>query len=143
MRHVMAHQRPARFGFLKLVVRDLKKEVAFYQAVLGCGDGQFIEGEIAGRPIEEIVLFGPDGQTEVLILVYKDGKGPLPEPSGVITGIYTPDIEAFERRVLAAGGTIAQPIGPLQLPTGVLRLAFYADPEGYLLEVIEMQPSSK
>lgn len=135
--NAMTRQRPARFGFLKLVVRELQKEVSFYRAVFGCGEGQFIQGEIAGRPIEEIVLFAPNGEAEILILVYKDGRGPPPEPSGVIAGIFTPDIEAFEQRVLDAGGRIAQPIGPIQLPTGASRLAFYVDPEGYLLEVIE------
>lgn len=136
-RPVTQHPRPARFGFLKLVVRDLQKQTAFYRAVFGCGEGQRITGDIAGRPIEEIVLFRPDGQAEIVILVYKDGQGPAPQTSGVIAGIFTPDIEAFEASVLAAGGTIAQPIGPLELPNGMSRLAFYADPEGYLLEVIE------
>lgn len=131
-------QRPARFGFLKLVVRDLQKQAAFYRAVFGCDEGQFIEGEIAGRPIEEILLTAPNGTAEILVLVYKDGKGPPPEPSGVIAGLLTPNIEAFEQRVLDAGGRIAQPIGPIQLPSGASRIAFYADPEGYLLEVIEV-----
>jgi predicted enzyme related to lactoylglutathione lyase len=129
--------RPGRFAFLKLVVADLRKEAAFYRSVIGYGEGYRIEGAIAGRPIEEIVLAGPDGEVEMLILAYTDGKGPAPSPSGVITGIYTPDLEAFERRVIAAGGSVAQPIGPIELPTGTSRLAFYADPEGYLLEVIE------
>lgn len=133
----MNQQRAARFGFLKLVVRELKHEVQFYQAVLGCGEGQFIVGEIAGRPIEEILLTGPGGETEMLIMIYTDGRDPAAQPTGVITGIFTPNIEAFEQRVLAAGGRVVQPIGPIQLPTGASRLAFYADPEDYLLEVIE------
>jgi predicted enzyme related to lactoylglutathione lyase len=133
----MSQPRPARFGFLKLVVRDLQQEARFYRSVVGYCEGLYIEGEIAGRPIEEIFFSGPNGESEMLILAYKDGAGPPPSPSGVITGLFTPDIEAFEARVLEAGGRVVQPIGPIDMPGGVSRLAFYADPEGYLLEVIE------
>lgn len=133
----MSEQRSGRFAFLKIVVRDLQKEAAFYRAVIGYGEGLYIEGSITGRPIEEIFFSGPNGEPEILVLAYKDGKGPPPETSGVISGFYTPDIEAFEQRVLAAGGSVAQPIGPIEMPTGRSRLAFYASPEGYLMEVIE------
>ena len=126
-----------RFGFPKLVVRDLDREIAFYRAVVGYGEGQFITGQIAGRPIREIMWFGENNNVELLILEYVDGKGPAPEPSGVINGFFTSDLDAFEARVLAAGGTVIQPIGPLEMPGSTTRLAFYADPEGYLMEVIE------
>ncbi|HKX78463.1 MAG TPA: VOC family protein [Novosphingobium sp.] len=127
----------ARFGFPKLVVRDLDREIEFYRAVMGYGEGQFITGQIAGRPIREIMWFGDSNNVEMLILEYVDGKGPPPEPSGVISGIFTPDLDAFQARVLAAGGTVFQPIGPIELPSGTSRFGFYADPEGYLMEVIE------
>lgn len=133
----MSQNRPARYGFPKMVVRDLQREIAFYRAVIGYEGGQFIEGEITGRPIEEIVFFGPENNVELMILAYKDDHAPQPDPSGVINGFFTSDLDAFETRVLAAGGSIVQPIGPLSLPGMDTRLAFYADPEGYMLEVIE------
>ena len=133
----MSDKRLARYGFPKIVVRDLHKQIAFYRAVIGYEGGQFINGQINGRPLEEIVLFGPDNQVEMLILAYTDGKGPHPDPSGFINGFFTPDLDAFEARVLAAGGSIVQPIGPMEMPGTTTRLAFYADPEGFLLEVIE------
>ena len=133
----MSESRPARYAFPKLVVRDLHREIAFYRAVIGYEGGQFIEGAIAGRPIEEILFFGPENNVELLILAYKDEGGPQPDPSGVINGFFTADLDAFEARVLAAGGSVVQPIGPLPMPGSEARLAFYADPEGYLLEVIE------
>ena len=133
----MPDSRLARYGFPKIVVRDLHKQIAFYRAVIGYEGGQFIQGQVNGRPIEEIILFSPDNKVEMLILAYQDGQGPDPDPSGIINGFFTPDLDAFEARVLAAGGRVVQPIGPMEMPSGTTRLAFYADPEGYLLEVIE------
>ena len=132
----MADRLPARFAFPKLVVGDLHKEAAFYRAVIGYGEGQFLTGEIKGRAVEEFIFSGADGAVEMLVMAYVDG-GPAPPPGALISGVYTDDLEAFEARVLAAGGTVHQPIGPMATPGMKARLAFYADPEGHLLEVIE------
>lgn len=133
----MSNLQPSRFAFHKIVVGDLQKTATFYRSVMGYGEGQFIEGEISGRPIEEIVFFNDSGQTEFLILAYKDTIEPQLATGGSITGIFTPDIEEFERGVLAAGGSIAQPIGPIDLGSRQSLVAFYTDPEGHLLEVIQ------
>ena len=132
----MASNLPARFAFPKLVVRDLHKQAQFYRSVIGYGEGQFLTGQIKGRAVEEFIFFGSDGAVELLVMAFVDG-GPAPEPGAMISGFYTKDLEAFEARVLAAGGTVHQPIGPMTAPGMEARLAFYADPEGHLLEVIE------
>lgn len=126
---------PPQFAFAKLVVRDLQNEARFYRSVFGYGEGQFIRGAVAGRPLEEIIFMGPGNKVELMLMTFLDGS--MPSPSGIIVGFYTRDIEAFEARVIAAGGRIMQPIGPLEGGSRQLRLAFYADPEGYLLEVLE------
>jgi predicted enzyme related to lactoylglutathione lyase len=122
----------ARFAFLKLVVPNLQEAARFYRAVFGYGEGQFIASTIAGAPMEEIIFSRPEGGTELILLAYTDG--PRPEPSGVIAGFSAPDLEAFEARVLAAGGSVVQPIKPLGAGG---RFAFYADPAGWVMEVIE------
>ncbi|HKR25139.1 MAG TPA: VOC family protein [Phenylobacterium sp.] len=132
----MADKLPARFGFPKLVVRDLHKQAAFYRAVVGYGEGQFLTGKINGRAVEEFIFSAPDGKVEMLVMAYVDG-GPAPAPGAMICGMFTDDLEAFEARVLAAGGSVFQPIGPMDMPGMTARLAFYADPEGHLLEVIQ------
>jgi catechol 2,3-dioxygenase-like lactoylglutathione lyase family enzyme len=131
----MAEELAARFGFARLVVRDLQKQAAFYRAVMGYGEGMMIRADIKGRPIEEIIFLGPDGKTELILLAF--GDGPPRATDGAMLGFITKDIKAFEARVLAAGGSIFQPIGAMQGADRPAQLAFYADPEGFLLELIE------
>jgi predicted enzyme related to lactoylglutathione lyase len=54
-----------------------------------------------------------------------------------MVGFFTQDLDALEARILSAGGTVVQAIGPLQMGERPARFALYADPEGYVLEVIE------
>jgi predicted enzyme related to lactoylglutathione lyase len=123
---------PARFAFLKLVVPDLQAAARFYREVFGYGEGQYVASTIAGRPMEEFIFPKPEGGTELILLAYTDGA--TPSPSGVIAGFATPDLEAFQARILAAGGTVVQEIKPLGAGG---RFAFFADPAGWVMEVIE------
>lgn len=127
----------ARFGFCRLVVNDLQKEAAFYRSAIGYGEGLTIVGEVNGRPIEEII-FMEGGKAELVLLTYTDG-GPATSPSGVMPAMFSPDLDAMEERVVAAGGSVYQAIGPMEMPNGPTRLAFFADPEGFVLEVIEQK----
>ncbi len=47
------------------------------------------------------------------------------------------DLDAFQARMLDAGGTIVYPIDSVEFGTNQMRVAFFADPEGHLLEVLE------
>lgn len=131
----MTEARISQFAFTKLVVKDLQAMATFYRSVCGYGEGQFLEAEIAGQPVAEIIFSKPEGGAEVVLLTYLGG--PLPSPSGVITAFNTPDLDAFEARVLAAGGTVVEPIKALEFGATRMRIAFYADIEGFLLEVLE------
>jgi predicted enzyme related to lactoylglutathione lyase len=134
----MGNELAARLAFPRLVVRDLERQAQFYRSVIGYGEGQFIRATINGRPVAEIILAAPDGKVELILLRFEDG--PAPSPSGVMLGFFTHDLDAFEARLLAAGGQVAQPIGPLETPAGTWRFALYADPEGYWLEVMQRSP---
>lgn len=124
----------SRYSFTKLVVPDLQAAAAFYRAVFGYGEGQFVRATIAGRPMEEIIFLRGDGEAGLILLQYLEG--PKPSPSGVILGYGTNDLDAFQARVLAAGGSVVEPIAPLaSVPN--MRVAFFADPDGYFLEVLE------
>lgn len=131
----MAGKRMSEFAFAKLVVKDLDAVADFYRAVCGFGEGQRLADAIAGRPIVEIVFAKPEGGAELVLLKYDDG--PDPSPSGVMIAFNTPDLDAFQARVLAAGGSVVEPIKPLEFGGNHIRIAFFADIEGYLLEVLE------
>lgn len=125
----------SEFAFAKLVVKDLDAVADFYRAVCGFGEGQRLEDAIAGRPIVEIVFAKPEGGAELVLLAYADG--PDPSPSGVMIAFNTPDLDAFQARVLAAGGSVVEAIKPLEFGGNHMRIAFFEDIEGYLLEVLE------
>ena len=49
----------------------------------------------------------------------------------------TPDLDAFQARVLAAGGSVVEAIKVLEFGGNRMRMGIFADIEGYLLEVLE------
>jgi predicted enzyme related to lactoylglutathione lyase len=132
---MIAVPKAATFAFTKLVVHDLAKEAAFYQAVCGYREPELLKAEMGGRPIEEIILRNPEGELDLVLLTYV-GEGP-PIPGGEITAFDTDDLDACQARVLDAGGSIVHAIVSVEVGTSRMRIAFFADPEGHLLEVME------
>jgi len=124
-----------RMGFPRLVVRDLQKEAAFYRAAFGYGEGIFIKDKLMGRGIEEIIFMTGEGKAELVLLQFMEG--PQPSSDGAMLGYFTSDLDAFAARVTGAGGTIAQEPVLIDMGTRKARMGVYADPEGFLLEVIE------
>lgn len=125
---------PDHFGFTKLLVADLDKSAAFYRAVFGLQETGRIESEIAGRAIEEI-LFSPtgDGAATFVLLRYTDTA--TPSDNEVIIGFITPDIDALVERAVAAGGSVRRE--PLDYSDLHVKVAFVADNEGHLLEIVQ------
>ncbi|MDO6414562.1 hypothetical protein Q4F19_09235 [Sphingomonas sp. BIUV-7] len=125
----------ARFAFAKLIVNNLDRSAAFYRTVCEYGEGQWVEADLAGRPIAEVIFRKPEGGMELAILAYLDGTT---SAAGDVTIAFdTADLDAFEHRLVAAGGTIVAPIKALEFGGNSLRIAFYRDIDGYLLEVME------
>ena len=127
--------RKVEFSFTKLIVRDLDGATAFYQAVCEYGDGYTVEATMADRPIRETILARPGGGAELVLLSYLDGSHPT--AGSVVSAFNTVDIDAFQARVLAAGGTVVEPIKEVSFNGNTMRIAFFADPEGFLMEVME------
>jgi len=122
------------FGFTKLVVGDLEKSAAFYQATFGLAQQTRIDTESAGRKLAEILFrpTAPGGATFVLIHFYDTTK---PVQGELILGFNTDDIDALVARAEAAGGTIDR--APYAIPEMKIRVAFVRDVEGHLIEVVQ------
>jgi predicted enzyme related to lactoylglutathione lyase len=125
----------AAFAFAKLVVRDLEREVAFYRTVCGYGEGDVLQGEIAGRPVEEVILRRPEGALDLVLLRYLGETSSA--GSSEITAFDTDDIEGWQARLVDAGGTVVDPIRWFTIGANTMRIGYFADPEGHLLEVME------
>ena len=123
------------FSFTKLVVDDLEKMASFYSEVYGLEQVQRIQSDIAGAPIDEIILREPgDPGMGSLILLKFTGK-PAPSDWETILGFNTNDIDALFERVVAAGGAIHSP--KRESSVGQVLVGFVKDPEGHLAEVVQ------
>ena len=125
----------AHFGFTKLVVQDLERAADFYKEVCGLTELARVQDQIAGREIDEI-MFQPTGQggATFVLLKFLDRQEPAREE--LILGFQTSDLAALLDRVRAAGGKVVQDIVPM--PQHGVKVAFVTDPEGHLLEVVEL-----
>jgi lactoylglutathione lyase len=122
-------------GFTKLVVDDLDRVAAFYEAVCGLVEEGRGEDQIAGRPIQELYFKSdPPGTGTFTLTRFVDA--PTRTKPGVILGFVTDDIDAFVDRAQAAGGDVAEAAHPR--PEFGVKVAFVHDVEGNLLEVVEL-----
>lgn len=130
----------ATYSFTKLVVGDLEKMSAYYQAVYGLRAFDRIQADIGGDPIDEIML-GKDsahGPGSLMLLRFVDRKAP--EPGALILGFQTDDLEALVERVLANGGSVHVPIRSSDVAP--VRVAFTVDPEGNHAECVQLMPGA-
>lgn len=134
----MSADRPAargQFSFTKVVVDDLDRCAAFYRAVFGLSELARVDDEIAGEPISEI-MFSPtsDGAATFVLLTYRDRSAAA--VGEVICGFITPDLEALVARATDAGGRVVDDMRVM--PALGVKVAFVADVEGHVLEVVEL-----
>jgi len=123
------------FGFTKLVVGDLDKAAAFYKSVCGLTEQARVDDRLGGRAISEII-FAPayQGGASFVLLAYPDT--PRPSSGEVILGFATQDVDAFVGQVLAGGGAVVD--APVSRPDHGVRVAIVKDPEGHVIEVVQM-----
>ena len=125
----------AEFSFTKLLVDDLDRSAAFYKSVCGLVEQMRFDSTITGRPISEITFLSTyPGGGSLTLLKFQDA--PKPTNDELILGFTTSDLDAFIKRVEAAGGKVTDPIKAL--PEMNLRVAFVQDVEGHLIEVVQL-----
>jgi lactoylglutathione lyase len=128
----------AHFGFTKLVVVDLDASAAFYATVFGVAEQYRIHAEIAGRTIDEI-LFSATAPAAATFALLRFADQATASYAEVILGFITDDVDALFGRALAAGGAVAQAVEAQ--PQHGVRVGFLTDPEGHLIEVVELLAS--
>jgi predicted enzyme related to lactoylglutathione lyase len=127
-----AHQ----FSFTKALVADLEKIAIFYKAVFDMKEVMRVQDKIAGKRIDEIILsLSGEMETPSLILLKFVDQAP-PAASDSILGFTTADLDAVLQRVRKAGGAVVQE--SKTMPEMGLKVGFATDPEGRLLEIVQM-----
>ena len=128
----------AHFGFCKLVVDDLERTADFYRRVFGLADWKRVAHDnsaTTGGPIDEITFRSTAAGGPSLTLIKLVDRAP-PQTGEAIMGFLTPDLEALLDRATASGGSIATPLRAM--PEHGVKVAFVKDPEGHLIEVVEL-----
>jgi len=128
------------FSFTKVLVRDLETLAAFYKSVFGMRELDRVKADAGsgiGR-IEEIMLSmtGEFGLEPPLVL-FKTLEKPPPQESDSILGFTVSNMDDVLSRLRSAGGTLLGETA--DHPDAVARVAFARDPEGRLLEIVQMR----
>lgn len=124
-----------QFAFTKLVVADLEAMHRFYTAVFGLEELSRVEAAVGDRPISEIMYLptSPDGGS-LILFHFEDHEAPINEET--ILGFVSEDLDALMASVVEHGGAIVDPAH--EMPEHGIRVGFATDPEGHLLELVEM-----
>ena len=125
---------PDQFGFTKLLVVDLDRSAAFYREVFGLKETARIQSDIGGRALDEIIL-SPTGVGAATLVLLKFHDATAPSANEVILGFITADVDALTERAIVAGGSLVSEA--LEHPDIRVKVAFVADIEGHLIEVVQ------
>lgn len=125
-----------------LSVRDLEAQAAWYAAALGLEPLE--PGGIPHLGIRVIFLVDPEHHW-ALELLHREGSHAGMQAPDAPTALLTQgfghiclrvsDVDGLYERLLAAGASPIMPPGPS--PVSGVRMAFVADPEGHLIEMLD------
>jgi len=127
----------AQFGMTKVIVSDIERAFAFYHSVFGLEESARVSKGEGESEMHEIIMGSERGKMSVPSLVVQSYPNkPLPPPGVVTLGFIVPDLEAAIDKAVNSGAIIKRPI--TLMPEHGIKVAFVSDPEGHLLEVVQM-----
>ena len=121
------------FAFTQVFVRDLKLTTEFYSKAFGMREIQRLKYDDDGG-MEEVVLACGDTPKPTLVLAcHLDGRETGKRE--VFLGFHSDDLDETVQNARDCGGTVL--LEPGSLSDG-LRVAILEDPEGHLIEILEV-----
>ncbi len=118
-----------KFGFVTIYVQDFERSIAFYKDILGLNLLSRMQNEGHG-----MAFLGEPGQPSIELLYDREYAGV--QYSGLSVGISVDDLDAAMEMMERAGRPLLR--GPISPAPGV-RFAFYHDPDGVEIELIEQK----
>jgi predicted enzyme related to lactoylglutathione lyase len=118
----------------KLVVTDLERAAKFFHAVAGFEETTRFQTKTGAW---EILFKQRDGEAGFVLMEY--AKTPASPQSNVVFVFTTTDAAAFGKRVLEAGGQVLHEAHPVSMGTYKMIILMAADPEGNVLEAVELR----
>jgi len=128
-----------RLLHVMLRVGELERSIAFYTEVLGMALLRRKDYP-GGRFTNAFLGYGPESETTVLELTHNWDTSSYDLGGGyghIALGV--DDIQAACDGIAARGGRVVRAPGPMKHSSTVI--AFIEDPDGYKVELIQLQPS--
>ena len=129
-----------RFDHVAITVRDMERSVGFYRDLLGFDVlGQLLLNESSFK-----IVYLRSGSACVELFEFRDHDAETavgtPDTVGGFkhSALQTDDVDGVAARLRAAGGVFT--VEPTDAPGGV-RLEFFRDPDGNLLELVSGVPN--
>jgi catechol 2,3-dioxygenase-like lactoylglutathione lyase family enzyme len=122
----------ARVSSFGIDVADLERSQAFYTEVLGLTVAFVIDNDT----IHEIALSDGQGGATVLLIRHKGVAAPAPGPKDQKIVFVVEDCAAVHADAIAAGAPSER--DPAPYPGMDLTIGMVLDPDGYLVELIQM-----
>ena len=121
------------YAFTKIIVADLAAMERFYCDTLGLRVQARIAVDKPGYVIRETVLVV--GESGTLLNLVQHLDRPCPAPGEAVVGLSVDDMDAVIDAATGAGGSVVAP--PVDIPDHMLKIAYIADPEGHMLELLQ------
>jgi lactoylglutathione lyase len=114
-------------------VSDLERSIRFYEDAIGLS----VQMRIEGDGVTEVLLAGEPGGGQLQLARHQDNDGPIVH-GNALWKIYfsVDDVHEMHRRVPEAGGTVEG--SPQRLGRWPATIAFVRDPDGYLIELLQV-----
>ncbi len=128
------------FGFTKLIVEDLDTIEDFYCKVFGMQCVRRVTADEHEYALEEAILSLGGAANSHALIITRYLHRPCPPAGAAWTGFTVSDIAATLVDAARAGGSITVP--PHDNPDYGVRAAIVADPEGHLIEIIQMMTAA-
>jgi len=120
------------FAYAKVVVRDSDALKPFYTDAVGLTAGMRIEQGEGGHAFVENFFSAGAGAPQVVLISYPNQ--PAPPAGESVIALNVDDVDATLAAMEKAGGRITVPA--FDIPDHKLRMAYAADPEGHILELM-------
>lgn len=129
------------FGFTKAIVNDLEGMTEFYKSVFDLREVMRYEADTARGPISEVILTRTGEMMVPSLAIYKflGRAGPIGTDS--ILGFTVQDAQATLDRACRSGGHLVEAVK--SMPDLGVSVAFVEDPEGRLVEIVQLQDGTE
>lgn len=122
-------------SFTKLIVEDIDRMSEYYCALCGFAEEGRGDDQIASRPIREVYFRSdPPGTGTFTLTKFLDR--PRQPAEAIILGFVAADINQFVENAVKVGSVVIEPVQ--SRPDHGVKVAFVKDPEGNLIEVVEI-----